>query len=415
MAKYLVKLKNKGVRYVSGTLNTDRNFTRKHGFGPRDIDTSWSPGNTLQGSFVRVEPGFWLKSQEDSDPKPSDNDLKTSAKEPIVNMGVKTQKITREIKEEAEKSKTFPKVLGKDVLSLGIIGNLVKVAKSSFIGLSRQFQARVDNDLETTIEKAREYVNILGDKANELYRSMMFASTATGDYKMYQSVYQKAQPDPLRIQKRDYLMSILGRKVDFPALITVTQRTRKEQKEVNQTALNYRLQILEAADANPEDIQRVKDQILAESKLEDQVYQTDHFILQGINRPNTEKFQVVETFGEPAIIFYDQRAKIYQFNGTLLNAENVLWRDEFFDAYNRYLRGTMVAENNYRMLLTFDEMMLEGALLNININQTADSPKGVSMSFQMYVEKETMLALDKIIVANSEAKNAVHTNTTSRK
>jgi len=415
MATYLVKIKNQGVRSVGSTLNTDRNFERKYNFSARDIDITWQPGKSQNGSFVQVEPGFWQRSDADPEEKQSDIDIETTAKEPINNLGIKTEKMNREKIDESKKAKTFPEMLGKNELVLGIIGNLKTVVKDSFIGLSRQFQARVAKIQEATISEAREYVSELGDKANELYRDMLDVTTAIGDYKMYQSVYQKAQPDPLRAEKRGYMMSMMGRKLDFPALITVTKRnTDKEQSEANMTALNYRLDVLEASGASAEEIERVKNQIESEKNIEQIAYQTDHFILQSVGRPNAEKFQVIETFGEPAIIFYDKRIKIYEFGGTLLNAENVLWRDEFFDAYNRYLRGTMIAENNYRMLLTFDELMLEGALLGLNINQNSDSSKGVGMSFQMFVEKETMLSLDKIIVANSKADRAVQSNTTSR-
>jgi len=408
MPSYLVRLKSGRIRRVGGTFNTDSNFTRRYGFGPFDVDTNWRP-DTSRGTFTQADPGFWLWRDSEPEEKESDKALDSSAKDPTKNMGTKSQKRVREIKKESEKNKTFPSMIGKNALGLGFIGNLAKVSASSFIGLSRIFKSRI-SEAQTTLSQAQEAVSAVGDKANDLYKFMVFATTAYGDYKMYQSVYQKAQPDPLRNRKKSYLLSMMGRKLDFPALITVTERGKKKENESNMTALDYRIRMLEDAGANEEEIQRVRDEFDKQKNIENVVYQTDHFILQSVGRPNTEKFQVVETFGEPAIIFYDKRVRIYQFSGVLLNAENVLWRDEFFDAYERYFRGTMIAQNNYRLLLTFDEIMLEGALLNLNINQTSESPKGVSMSFQMYVEKEILLAIDKITIANSKAEQESNPN-----
>lgn len=110
-----------------------------------------------------------------------------------------------------------------------------------------------------------------------------------------------------------------------------------------------------------------------------------NFILQQVQEQRVEKQQIIETFGEDYIFFFGERPRIMTFTGTLLNTRDFNWKNEFLENYERYLRGTRLVEQNARLYLYFDDLVIEGYLVQSNVNYSSDMPYHVQFSFQMYV------------------------------
>lgn len=370
MAKrILIEPIGEGPKYVTeeeaGRILFSRNYN--FAFVPEDRDGI---------KYKKMSAGVW--SVEETSRETVGDD----AKEPVKNQGEDSQNKKRNIVEIGKKFGVIPYLPGKDVFITSLMGlSQANIPESSIIGLGRPWKDKFGAGVRSVLDKAtKSVISALSSSIN------------------IQEATEKSREENKRLR----LLSYMDRKIESPALITVLRKL-DDKSEVEADVSRARELLQNRRNLSSEEITRAEEDIQKALNQEEVVYQTDRFFLENVTRPNSEKFQVVETFGEPAIIFYDKRIRIYSFSGTLPNMKNVYWRDEFFDAYNKYLRGTMVAENNYRVLLNFDDIMLEGALLQLQINQNAPDFASTTMQFNMYVKSETILSLDKIRISNINA------------
>jgi len=98
-----------------------------------------------------------------------------------------------------------------------------------------------------------------------------------------------------------------------------------------------------------------------------------------------EKQQIVQTFGEDYIFFFGEQPRFVNVSGILVNTKDFDWKNEFLENYERYLRGTRLVENNARLYMYVDDVVLEGYLVNSSVNLSADQPYLVQFQFQMFV------------------------------
>ena len=110
-----------------------------------------------------------------------------------------------------------------------------------------------------------------------------------------------------------------------------------------------------------------------------------NFLLRAVQEQRTEKYQIVETFGLPYIFFFGERPRVYNFAGILLNTPDFPWRDEFWENYEKILRGTALVEHRARAVLSWEDIQLEGYFLSANARQNADNPNHVDFAFQLFV------------------------------
>lgn len=124
----------------------------------------------------------------------------------------------------------------------------------------------------------------------------------------------------------------------------------------------------------------------------DVLFETTNFVLQAMGETDSEKFQVLDNFGElPQIFMFGRRPRIYTYSGMLWNHSENNWKDEFKYTYKTYLRGTKCVEYGVKVLLTFDRSVRMGYILNANINQNAETEMAVPFSFSMFIEDEKEL------------------------
>src|SRR5579859_375616 len=109
------------------------------------------------------------------------------------------------------------------------------------------------------------------------------------------------------------------------------------------------------------------------------------FFLESVTENREEKVQIVDTFGEWIAFFFGRRPEVYTYSGTLLNAKNHDWKNEFQENYDNFLRGSQAVKYRATMFLQYDDVVVEGFMLNCQIQQNAISHNGVPFSFSLLV------------------------------
>lgn len=115
------------------------------------------------------------------------------------------------------------------------------------------------------------------------------------------------------------------------------------------------------------------------------------FFLEQVNESREEKVQVIDTFGEWVAFFFGRKPEVYTYSGTLLNAKNHDWKNEFQFNYDNYLRGSQAVKHRATMILQYDDVMVEGYMMNCSISQTAMSDKSVPFQFTLLVINRSSL------------------------
>lgn len=124
---------------------------------------------------------------------------------------------------------------------------------------------------------------------------------------------------------------------------------------------------------------------------------TTDFILQSVNEQEADKHQIIETLGESYVYFYGERPRMYSFSGSLLNSVNKQWKNNFMENYRNIFRGTKCAENKTRTYIMYEDMIIEGYILNMNISLNSQETKICPFSFNMYVTNTLRMNSDDLI------------------
>lgn len=113
--------------------------------------------------------------------------------------------------------------------------------------------------------------------------------------------------------------------------------------------------------------------------------QYSNFLIQSAQESRSEKQQVILTFGEPYIFFFGENPRTISFNGVLLNTEDFNWRAEWWENYDKYLRGTKCVENKTRIYISWDDIVVEGYIIGASASETAEAPYLVQLQFQIFL------------------------------
>ena len=110
-----------------------------------------------------------------------------------------------------------------------------------------------------------------------------------------------------------------------------------------------------------------------------------NFLLQSVQEQRAEKMQVIQTFGEPFVFFFGEHPRVIAGTGILLNTEDFNWRAEFWENYDKYLRGTKCVQNKTRVTLQWDDILVEGYFIKANAAESATKPNQVEFDFQIFL------------------------------
>jgi hypothetical protein len=121
--------------------------------------------------------------------------------------------------------------------------------------------------------------------------------------------------------------------------------------------------------------------------------QYTNFLVQSVVEERHEKQQIVETFGDAYIFFYGEAPRLIQVSGVLLNTNDFNWRSEWWENYERYFRGTRLVENGARLYMIYDDVIIEGYMLQAQAVDNSQTPYTIPLTFQMFVTGYTNISL----------------------
>lgn len=109
------------------------------------------------------------------------------------------------------------------------------------------------------------------------------------------------------------------------------------------------------------------------------------FFLEQVQENREEKVQVIDTFGEWIAFFFGRKPEVYSYAGTLLNTANHDWKNEFQDNYDNFLRGSQAVKNRATIIMQYDDVVVEGYMMNSTITQTSSMDNAVPFQFNLLV------------------------------
>jgi hypothetical protein len=112
---------------------------------------------------------------------------------------------------------------------------------------------------------------------------------------------------------------------------------------------------------------------------------TANFIIQTVQEARMEKHQIIETFGEPYIFFFGEAPRFLDVTAILINSLDFNWEAEWWDNWEKRLRGTKSVELGARTYLFYDDSIIEGYMLMAQAMKTSDQPFIVQLTFRMFI------------------------------
>ena len=109
------------------------------------------------------------------------------------------------------------------------------------------------------------------------------------------------------------------------------------------------------------------------------------FMITSVQEQRAEKVQIVETFGEGYFFSSGGRVNIIAVTGYLANSADFPWRTEFWENYDRYLRGSKLVESKSRAYFGWDDILVEGYILDAGAAESAENPDLIHFTFKMLV------------------------------
>jgi hypothetical protein len=136
-----------------------------------------------------------------------------------------------------------------------------------------------------------------------------------------------------------------------------------------------------------------------------------NFILTSVQEDRREKFQIFETFGDPALFFFDKKTPIYSFSGFLIDSEHKnetrpgapptdekSWANEFRQLWETEIRGTKLIENNKIAAIAFKKTIIYGYPVNLSIQTDSRQPFTAAFSFNMIVKKHKLEGVSNVFL-----------------
>lgn len=111
------------------------------------------------------------------------------------------------------------------------------------------------------------------------------------------------------------------------------------------------------------------------------------FFLENVTESYAEKAQVVETFGDFIAFFFGRRPEMFSFSGRLLNVKNHDWKNDFVEMYDNFLRGTKAVENDSIVFIQYDDVMVQGFLMNCRLDYHSVANNECPFAFSTLITK----------------------------
>ncbi len=116
------------------------------------------------------------------------------------------------------------------------------------------------------------------------------------------------------------------------------------------------------------------------------------FILGSANHAFTEKMQVSETLADNYVaFFFCQAPPVFAYSGTVYNTLQDNWTPAMIRIFMNLGRGTALARRGLIFYLKYSDMIVGGAMTNLNWSLTSVRESAVQFSFQFLVKKIYLL------------------------
>lgn len=114
-----------------------------------------------------------------------------------------------------------------------------------------------------------------------------------------------------------------------------------------------------------------------------------NFSIINFNESRAELSKVNLNFGlKWNAYFFGAQPRMYSYSGAFLDAKNYPYYEQFMRAYDNYLAGGKCVENGFKMYMAYDNKIITGWMLGINIVGSSDQRFTKQFSFQILVDSE---------------------------
>lgn len=121
-----------------------------------------------------------------------------------------------------------------------------------------------------------------------------------------------------------------------------------------------------------------------------------NFILQSVQEARMERHQILETFGASYIFFFGEHPRFLDCQAKLINSHDFNWLGEWWYNYEKYLRGTRLVELGARCYMFWDDVVVEGYIVQSACAVVAETQQEVQMQFKFFVTKYRNVSLHNV-------------------
>ncbi len=118
-----------------------------------------------------------------------------------------------------------------------------------------------------------------------------------------------------------------------------------------------------------------------------------NFILQSVSEARMEKHQIVDTFGEPYLFLFGEQPRFLDVTAVLVDSFDFNWYAEWWENYNRFLRGTRSVELGARTYMFYDDNIVEGYMLQAQTQKVSETPLMASLTFRLFLTNYSNVTL----------------------
>jgi hypothetical protein len=118
-----------------------------------------------------------------------------------------------------------------------------------------------------------------------------------------------------------------------------------------------------------------------------------NFILQSVQEQRMERHQVIETFGDNYVFFFGESPRFLDCSAILVSTHDFSWRAEWWNNYENFWRGTKLVERGARAYLAWDDIIVEGYMVQAAAVEQAEQPYTIQMQFRFFVTKYRNVSL----------------------
>jgi len=110
----------------------------------------------------------------------------------------------------------------------------------------------------------------------------------------------------------------------------------------------------------------------------------DCFILKSMQARLEERYFIFQSLGGDSVaFFFGDKPVVYNFSGVLMDTYNQQWYNDFLFYYEKYLRGSQSIRNRTKVMMVYEDQIIEGFILDMNLSKSSEMHVLANFSFNM--------------------------------